>query len=150
VAYKDGKKSGGRSKGTKNKRSIAELYQNVHEKAARLNIDPYEVLLLFAGGCWRELGYESETMVQESRYGVKWEYTIDPAVRANAAKEACKYIYPQKKSVEIKGDQGNAGPLVQIYMPANQRDGEPKKVGEFKEPLNVNASKKKAQAKDHD
>lgn len=77
-----GVKTGGRQKGTLNKKSVpAELM------AKELGIDPLKVLLLFAGGNWKDLGYETAV--------------ITPDHRINAAKEAAKYIYFQRKTIEL-------------------------------------------------
>lgn len=87
----------GRKKGTRNKNSLPLL-----EMAEKLQINPFEVLLLFAAGDWKRLGYESKIMTTDTQYGVKENYTIDPAVRARAAAEAAHYLYPKLKATEIK------------------------------------------------
>jgi hypothetical protein len=80
-----GKKTGGRQKGTLNKKSVpAEIM------ARELGIDPLRVLLLFTGGRWKDLGYDSDV--------------ITPDHRINAAKEAVKYIYFQRKTVELDSE----------------------------------------------
>ena len=85
-------KSGGRTKGTKNIRSF-----NAWELANRLNIDPLEVLLKFASGDWKGLGYDNEVYHSESATGeTKLGYVITPNMRMNAADKACKFLYPTK------------------------------------------------------
>lgn len=74
-----GQKTGGRQKGTPNKRSL-----EVDAIAERLGIEPFEILLQFS----------SDT-------------SIDAAIRVKAASEACKYLYAQKRSVEHStGEEG--------------------------------------------
>lgn len=82
------RKYGGRKKGTRNKSSVP-----VREKAQALGIDPFEILLHFAGGNWKKLGYAEER-------GLSGEYTIKPEVRVRAAADACQYLHPKLKQVE--------------------------------------------------
>lgn len=89
-------KFGGRSKGTPNKKT-----QHLIELADQLNVNPFEVLLLFAKGDWKALGYESPT--RDMANGLT-EDTIPVQARLKAAVEAAKYLYPQKKAVEIQND----------------------------------------------
>lgn len=92
---------GGRQKGTKNKSRTA-----VEETAARLKVNPFEVLCLFAKGDWKALGYEAECYFAEKPDGaVKMGYVISPEMRVTAAKEASKYLYPQKKALEVSTDE---------------------------------------------
>jgi hypothetical protein len=94
-----GKKTGGRSKGTKNKHTF-----QAEEVANRLDIDPLAILLYAANGDWKALGYEAECYFSENPEGqVKMGYVISPETRINAAKEACKYLYTQNKTVQHSG-----------------------------------------------
>lgn len=68
-------KTGGRTKGTPNKSTEALL-----EKCERLNIDPFEALLLIARDGDEEI------------------------TRLNALKEACSYLFPKRKAIEHTGD----------------------------------------------
>lgn len=72
------------------------LTETVHMKAEELSIDPFEVLLMFAGGKWQELGYNRPE-------------DISPGLRAKCASDACKYLYPQLRAVEVSGSGG--GPV---------------------------------------
>lgn len=95
-----GPKTGGRQKGTPNKESTTAA-----SIAARLGVDPMEILLYFAIGDYKALGYENELYHKETASGeVKMGYVITPETRMNAAKEAAKYIYPQLKALEHTGD----------------------------------------------
>lgn len=97
MAYADGRKSGGRKKGTPNKK-----VRRADEIAERLGIDPFEILLRFAGGDWKGLGYEegSKEIVTQSGDAIQVD-VIGPELRQKAAKEAAKYIYPQRKAIEV-------------------------------------------------
>ncbi len=95
-------KTGGREKGTVNKKTADLL-----EKCEELGCDPFEVLLHFTKGDWESLGYEKPTVTKYTKDGSTWEEdVIPPELRMNAAKEACKYIYPQRKAVEHTSEQG--------------------------------------------
>lgn len=80
---------GGRVKGTPNRPTAL-----LRDKAAELGIDPFEVALLFAGNRYRELGYRTNV--------------ISPDLRARCALEACGFMYPKLKSVEMTADSGEA------------------------------------------
>lgn len=98
-------KKGGRAKGTPN-RSTQELLN----KAQEMGVDPFEVLLLFASGDWENLGYKEETYVAStSESGSTYKYHIDPAVRAKSAAEACQYLYPKRKAIELSNDGEDRG-----------------------------------------
>lgn len=85
----------------KPKGAISKRKRSVLDTVERLGIDPFEVLLLFAKGDWRALGYESEKfIVSQNDHGVYEKFTIDPSVRAKCAAEAIQYIVPKLKSVE--------------------------------------------------
>lgn len=69
--------------------------QDVEATAKRLKIDIFEVILLYAKGDWKELDLFNQN-------------SISPEMQLQAAIQAAKYLYPQKRSVEIsnKEDQG--------------------------------------------
>lgn len=96
-------KTGGRQKGSLNKRTL-----QVEELAARFKLDPFEILLMIACADWKALGYENECYFKEGPAGeIKMGYVISPEMRLHAAKEAAKYLYSQKQSVALStGDSG--------------------------------------------
>lgn len=103
----------GRKKGAINKKNV-----ELRERAAKLGIDPFEVLLRFAAGHWEELGYKSEMIVTGySQAGDAVEdYTITAALRQKSAKDLCEYLYPKLKAVEHSGPNGSDLPAsVIIY-----------------------------------
>lgn len=71
------------------------LTAKLHAISMRLNIEPFEVLLHFADGDDQALGLPDKT--------------ISPGMRLKAATEACKYLYPQLRSVDGGTDPGNGG-----------------------------------------
>ena len=94
---------GGRKKGTPNKDK-----KKLHEKAEELGVDPFEILLLIAKGDWKGLGYVSETVSRVTKEGIEIEIgRIELRDRLNAAKEACNYIHPKRKAIEVSSDEGN-------------------------------------------
>ena len=113
-----GRKFGGRKKGTPNK-SIDPL----KERAEKLKIDPFEILLLFANGDWESLGYPAATFVKEGSTFVNEELYIKPETRARAAAEACQYLHPKLKAIEHTGKDGSDLPSSQtlIILPDNGR-----------------------------
>lgn len=88
----------GRPKGTPNFQTKPLL-----EIAEKLGCNPFEILLHFAKGDWEALGYDNSVYVRESSDGTTTTlgYTITPEVRAKAAIEACKYLFPQKKAIQL-------------------------------------------------
>lgn len=92
-------KTGGRKKGSPNKPT-----RELKEIAADLGVDPFEVLLHFAKGDFAALGYD-ECVTKYTKAGDSYEEpTIGPELRQKAAKDACEYLYPKLKSIELKGD----------------------------------------------
>ena len=90
------KGEGGRPKGAKNK-----LASSANELAERMGCNPLEILLHYAMGNWKALGHESPTLTKRFQDGSTAEIPIiSEEIRAGSAKEACKYIYPQKKAID--------------------------------------------------
>lgn len=73
---------GGRRKGSPNKRTVLLI-----EKAAYLKVDPFEILLLVAKGDWQGLGYEFNPITLGDRLA--------------AATQACQYLYPKRKAIDV-------------------------------------------------
>lgn len=101
MANTTGKKFGGRTKGTPNKRAW-----DAREIADRLNCDPLEILLHIANNDHKALGYKEGT-VKKVNLGIEYEEElIQLKDRKDAAKEAAKYVYPQLKAIEHSGKDG--------------------------------------------
>lgn len=98
------KKTGGRKKGSLNKRPLALL-----DKANELGIDPFEILLLFADERWKELGYPARTVTKCSPDGTPYEeYIISPELRQRSASDAAQYVHAKRKAIELSGENGEA------------------------------------------
>lgn len=87
----------------KPKGAVHALTTKVRDTANRLGIDPFEILLRFAAGDWKALGYKSEKYKKSTRY------VIEPFVRAKAAQEAAQYILPKLRSIEQPKSNALAG-----------------------------------------
>lgn len=97
MPFQPGHKFGkGRKKGQKNKDSIP-----LEEKCKELGVDPFEILLHFASGNWKKLGYKSETKTIFGNNFSNEEYNIEPSIRSKAAAEACQYVYSKRKAIDV-------------------------------------------------
>jgi hypothetical protein len=93
-------KFGGRAKGTPNKTSLP-----LKELAEKLNCNPFEILLRFAMGDAKGLGYAIDTVGQTTPKGEIIEKPlISPEMRIKAASEAAQYLYPKRKAIEHSGE----------------------------------------------
>ncbi len=100
AAHKGHKKSGGRVKGTPNKKT-----QTLMEKVAELGVDPFEILLHYASGNWKALGHPKPTQTRYTMTGEPYEIPIiTEDMRIQSAKEAAQYIHPKRKAVEVTGE----------------------------------------------
>lgn len=87
---------GGRGANTPNKDT-----QDLQKISEELGIHPFKILLYFASGAWKALGYKAETYIERGKgYKNKFLY-IKPELRVKAASEAAQYLYPKRKQVEI-------------------------------------------------
>jgi hypothetical protein len=102
MATKDGKKSGGRKKGTPNLAS-----NEVIARAQEMGIDPLGILLNFAAGRWEALGYNSPTRTVTTKEGPVEVDVISPELQQKSAKDVMPFMYPQLKAIEHKGDAAN-------------------------------------------
>ena len=106
----------GRKKGTANKKT-----QLLIDKAKELDCDPFEILLRFAKGDWSGLGYEDkEKIVAYSVNGEPiYDMVITPEMRLKAAGDACQYLHPKRKAIEMQpGEDGGVIPRVMIWETA--------------------------------
>lgn len=96
-------RAGGRQKGTPNKRT-----SDLRAKAAELGVDPFEILLLYAKRDWKSLGFESATVVRATSKGETFdEDRITAKMQMDAAAEACQYLEPKRKAIELSNDPEN-------------------------------------------
>lgn len=106
-----GKKTGGRAKGTVNKRT-----QLVEDIAAKFDIDPFEVLMMVAAGDWEGLGFDAASKISYTSAGIEFEEpNIKLTDRVQAAKEASKYLYSQKQSVALSSDDKGITVVLKDY-----------------------------------
>lgn len=96
-----GTRYGGRTKGTPNKTT-----QDLHEIAERLECNPFEVLLHYAKGDFKALGYEEHQSMVTKSGEVVMVLTITPELRQKSAKDACEYLFPKRKAIEHTGKDG--------------------------------------------
>lgn len=100
MADKDGNKTGGREKGSINKKT-----QQAIDICNKHNFDALEFLVLVAKGDATKLGYTSNTAIKMGKGGVVVEEdVITMNHRIDAARQVCNKTYPDIKSVEVKGD----------------------------------------------
>jgi len=112
---RNGTVSGGRPRGARNKDTL-----EAEALAQKLGIDPFEVLLRFAAGDWKGLGYKEEMRaVAHSEEGTVYDYTIPTPVRAKCAEKATEFLRPKLKSIEFTGDAANAAAFTLSQMMAN-------------------------------
>jgi len=75
--------------------------------AKKKGVDPFEILLDFAKGDAEALGYQGERVISVTASGQEitgpW---ITPELRARAASDACEYLHPKLKGVELSGPDG--------------------------------------------
>lgn len=95
----------GRPKGSPNKKT-----KNLFEIAERLECNPFEVLLHFTKGDYQALGYpefQQKIVGKGENAEMVEELTISPELRQKSAKDACEYLFPKRRSVEVKTDFSN-------------------------------------------
>jgi hypothetical protein len=113
MAFRKGEKrhpNAGRKAGTPNKNT-----QTLIDKAKELGVDPFDVVLRFAKGDWKGLGYDAEKETKFTAAGIEYEeYLIKPEMRLKAASEACQYILPKRKAIEQSIDPATAEMLERL------------------------------------
>lgn len=107
-----------RPKGVPNRKTT-----ELQEIAERIGVNPFEILCLFAKEDWKGLGYEKATYTKVFQDGGTMEIErISPELRFQAAKEASKYLFPQRKAVELS-TQDDAGfkIIVEDYLSKGEK-----------------------------
>lgn len=103
----------GRKAGTPNKKT-----QALHDLAESLGVSPFEILLLVAKGDWKALGIPLIEIKKDGQLVETKNPVIDIETRVQAAKEACKYLHPQRKAVELSTDENTGFRIVvEEYKP---------------------------------
>jgi hypothetical protein len=117
-----------RSTSVDNNQYVTTKERLAQELAARMDVNPLEVLLMIAGDKYVDL-YPHERETYDPFLGKH----VPVELRAFAAKEAVKYLYPQLKSVEHSGkDEG--GLRTYLQMPDDERQ---KKLRQLESALTV-------------
>ena len=94
----------GRIKGSKNFRTARDQ-KTAESILAKFKFHPLEMLMMFAHGDWKGLGYDAECFFHETaEEAVKMGYNITADHRLSAAKDACAYVLSKKQAVEVSGD----------------------------------------------
>lgn len=94
----------GRRAGTPNRAT-----QTLQEIADSLGVNPFQILLYFAKGDYEALGLmkPSQKLYDENGEELNIEIPqISLELRQKSAKDACEYLYPKRKSIEVKDDTG--------------------------------------------
>lgn len=88
---------GGRPKGSPNKSTVI-----ISDLAAKLGVNPIEIMLLVAKGDWQSLGYEKESLSRWTNAGIEYEEpVISLESRLAAAKAVSKFLYAERKAVDV-------------------------------------------------
>jgi hypothetical protein len=121
---KGNKLARGRAKGSKNLKN-----RKIEELCAKHDIDPFEILLLFAKGDWKALEYDDKERVKFVTEGgvTVYEDVISPELRMNSAAQAARYLYPQKRAIEHTVEETEDS-IVKVYRV--RWDDEPSKKGD--------------------
>jgi hypothetical protein len=95
-----------RQKGSTNRKT-----DELQAIADRLKVHPFEILCLIAGNDWKTLGLKPIKDWLPTPDGMPEKFDelspIEIGDRLHAAKEACRYLYPQRKAVEhTTGEEG--------------------------------------------
>lgn len=76
------------------------------DKATKMSVDPFEILLHIADGNRMALDLDDSSD----------DKPISPELRAMAARECMKFLYPTMKSSEISGKDGAALPALAVRV----------------------------------
>jgi hypothetical protein len=127
MPFKKGHKlSPGRTKGF-----ITQDRKQLMEKAKELNVDVFEILLRFAAGDWKGLGYEEP--VHEIGLTQRGEpiivERIPPELRQKSAKDAAQYILPHLKAIDVTTDDKDKPLNISINLAGPNETSQPKLNG---------------------
>ena len=121
MATKDGEKTGGRQKGTTNKRTW-EARKIIED----LGFDPVTALVHWARGDWEALGLDGkqkEIAIGDGK--TLWVDRIDEQLMKSATKDLMPYLFPQLKAVEHSNPDGTlaVANLTQMLALASAQKG---------------------------
>lgn len=105
-------KTGGRKPGAVNKKTA-----EAQQIADNLNVNPFEILLLFASNNWEKLGYDSPTVTKYGPSGIPYEEdVISPELRHSSAGKASEYLYPKRKAIEQSFTEGEVTSITRTII----------------------------------
>lgn len=108
---------GGRSKGTPNKRTLL-----VEEIAAKYDLDPFDFLMKVVNNDWKALGFSEEKKTIFTPQGIEMEENnIKLDHRIQAAKFASKYLYSEKKPLELDDNKQSITIEIKDYTSTPQQ-----------------------------
>lgn len=77
--------------------------EDLRRRAKELGIDPWDILLYFAQGDYKALGYQSPYVTKYTNTGKEYEdLLISPELRQKSAADAAQYIHAKRKAVEME------------------------------------------------
>ena len=105
----------GRPKGAKNRRTM-KVEEIADKYITRDDQDPFAVLLMVAAGDWKALGFDMKDKISYTNSGIEFEeMNIKLSDRISAAKEAAKYLYAQKQSIEHSTGESGVKIILEDY-----------------------------------
>ena len=96
-------KTGGRQKGTPNKRTV-----EFAERLEKLNCDPLELMARMVNG---EETQPAKVGVDDDGNTIIEDLPPSWELRASCAKELLQYLYPKRKALELSGPEGGNIPI---------------------------------------
>lgn len=108
----------------KKKGHITRDRQMLLDKAKELGVDPFEILLRFAANDWKGLGYESHMRVvgKTQRGDDILTDTIEPQLRARCASDACQFMLPKLKAIEVDDKSAHQAAIVYVAEWGNRSE----------------------------
>ncbi len=117
-----GKKLGGRTKGTPNKKT-----EHFFDICTKRNHDPVEFNVMIAQNDWEALGYSKPTVTVYTKTGDSYEQdVISVSDRMSANNKLLDFMYPKRKSVEITNSEDSSNVFLMAYNPKTMKKNEPK------------------------
>lgn len=111
-------RKGGRQKGTPNRAT-----QDLINKARELDVDPFEVLLLYVKRDWKALGFSSPTETKVLKDGGTIEIErITSDMQIECAREVCQYLYPKRKAIEFSNEGGDSEGFKIVIQDYSKKD----------------------------
>jgi hypothetical protein len=118
------KKTGGRIKGTPNKKT-----EHFFELCDKHDHDPVEFNILVAKNDWEALGYEKPTITCYTKSGDSYEQDrITVTDRMQANNKLLEFMYPKRKAIEISNsDESDKGTFTLNYSRGSLQQAQQKK-----------------------